>query len=237
MMMKPTLALPLLALVFLALGCSSEVSDNDPAVATEETKKETAAESSPSSAPSVEPVDSTKTPEGDDEGWITLFDGVSLDGWKANEHPESWSVEDGMIVGHGVRSHLFYMDREFTDVEFKAEIWLRKGSNSGMYFRTEFGPAWPKGYEAQVNNSHGDPVRTGSLYNMVKITEQLIDDETWWEQTVICKGNHIVIKVNDEVVVDFVDENNTYKKGYLALQQHDPGSEVHYRNLMARPLN
>ncbi len=225
-MMKPTLAFLVITLAFLTPGCSPEVADTtgDNSAAAEDVSNEDVANSADSE-------------DGVDEGWITLFDGESLDGWKVNENPENWTVEDGMIVGRGERSHLFYIDREFTDVEFKAEIWLRKGSNSGMYFRTEFGPAWPKGYEAQVNNSHGDPVRTGSLYNMVKVTEQLIDDATWWEQTVICKGNHIVIKVNGEVVVDFVDENNTYQKGHLALQQHDPGSEVHYRNLMARPLD
>lgn len=214
-MLRSTFALLLTAAPPLLAGCSHETADSA-------ANESTAAE---------------ETPQDSDEGWITLFDGETLDGWEANENPEDWTVEDGMIVGRGPRSHLFYTEQEFTDVEFTAEIWLRAGSNSGMYFRTEMGPGWPNGYEAQVNNSHGDPVRTGSLYNLVKVTEQLVPDETWWTQTVICEGNHIIIKVNDEVVVDFVDENNTHAKGMLALQQHDPGSEVHYRNLRARPLN
>lgn len=214
-MLRLTFALLFTAAPLLLAGCSQETTDS-------------AANESTAAA---------DTPQASDDGWITLFDGETLDGWEANENPEDWTVEDGMIVGRGPRSHLFYTEREFTDVEFTAEIWLRAGSNSGMYFRTEMGPGWPNGYEAQVNNSHGDPVRTGSLYNLVKVTEQLIPDETWWTQTVICKGNHIIIKVNDEVVVDFIDENNTHAKGYLALQQHDPGSEVHYRNLRARPLD
>jgi hypothetical protein len=105
-----------------------------------------------------------------------------------------------------------------------------------MYFRAEFGPGWPKGYEAQVNSTHTDWKRTGSLYNFVNIKEQLVPPDTWFTQHIIARGNHIVIKVNDKVVVDFVDEKNTYQKGYLALQQHDPGSVVHYRNLRMRHL-
>lgn len=172
----------------------------------------------------------------DDEGWISIFDGETLEGWEASEKPENWKVEDGAIVGRGPRSHLFYKAREFDNLEFQAEVQLNKGGNSGMYFRTKFGPGWPAGYEAQVNNSGGDPVRTGSLYNLVKVFEKLVADDTWWTQTIVADGNHIVIKVNDQVTVDYVDEKNTHTKGYVALQQHDPGSVVHYRKLRVRPL-
>ncbi len=170
------------------------------------------------------------------DGWIVMFDGKTLDGWKANENPESWTVEDGCIVGRGQRSHLFYMKEICEDCEFVAEVMINDGGNSGMYFRAEFGPGWPKGYEAQVNSTHKDWRRTGSLYGFVDIKEQLVPPNTWFTQHIIAKGNHIVIKVNDKVVVDYVDEKNTYRKGYLALQQHDPGSVVRYRNLRMRHL-
>jgi hypothetical protein len=64
----------------------------------------------------------------------------------------------------------------------------------------------------------------------------LVPPDTWFTQEVIAQGNRIIIKVNDKVVTDFVDEKNTYTKGYLALQQHNKGSVVQYRNLMFRPL-
>ena len=170
-------------------------------------------------------------------GWTSMFDGKTLDGWKATERPENWKVEDGAIVGGGERSHLFWMGKECTDCEFKAEVKINKGGNSGMYFRAAFGGAgWPKGYEAQVNNSHTDWRRTGSLYGISDTKEQLIPDDTWWTQHIIVKGNRIVIKVNDKVVVDHVDQENRFQKGYLALQQHDPGSVVHYRNLQMREI-
>src|SRR3954468_939562 len=101
-------------------------------------------------------------------GWITMFDGKTLNGWKANENPESWTVRDGTITGDGEKSHLFWMVRQCKNCEFKADVKISDGGNSGMYFRTAWGPGFPKGYEVQVNSTHKDPVRTGSLYNFVK---------------------------------------------------------------------
>jgi Domain of Unknown Function (DUF1080) len=168
--------------------------------------------------------------------WRPIFDGSTLDGWKANEHPESWTVKDGVIRGDGPASHLFYMNEICVNCEFKAEVRANHGANSGMYFRTAFGPGFPKGYEAQVDNTHSDPVRTGSLYGFVKILDQLVPDDTWWTQHIIVEGNHIQIFVNDKKTVDFIDEKNTYTSGYLALQQHNQGGVVEFRNLMIRAL-
>src|ERR1700675_949912 len=83
--------------------------------------------------------------------WRMIFDGSSLDGWKANEHPESWTVKDGAIRGDGPASHLFYMNEVCVNCEFKAEVRINHGGNSGMYFRTAFGPGFPRGYKAQGN--------------------------------------------------------------------------------------
>jgi len=180
------------------------------------------------------PAQSAPTPGRD--GWISMFDGKTLDGWKANEHPDSWKVVDGAIVGDGPASHLFWMVRECEDCEFRAEVKLNHSGNSGMYFRTAMGPGFPKGYEAQVENTSPDPQKTGSLYNICKVTEQLIPDDTWWTQDITVQGNHVIIKINDKVVTDCTDPQNRYTKGYLALQQHNAGSVVQFRHLMMRPL-
>ncbi len=174
--------------------------------------------------------------EAQENGWISMFDGKTLNGWKANENPQSWSVKDGAIVGDGPESHLFWMTRQCKDCEFKAEVKISDGGNSGMYFRTAFGPGFPKGYEAQVNSTHKDPVRTGSLYGFVKIYDQLVPPDTWYSQHIIARGNHIIIEVNGKKVVDFVDEKNTFQQGYLALQQHNKGSIVMFRDLYMKPL-
>jgi hypothetical protein len=175
-------------------------------------------------------------PQPGKDGWVSMFDGKTLDGWKANQNAQSWSVKDGAIVGDGPASHLFWMVQECENCEFRAEVKLNHSGNSGMYVRAAFGPGFPKGYEAQVENTSPDPQKTGSLYGFSKVTEQLIPDDTWWTQEVHAEGNHIVIKVNGKVVTDYVESTNKYTKGYLALQQHNLGSVVEYRNLMMRPL-
>ena len=177
-----------------------------------------------------------KAPKPGKDGWISMFDGKTLEGWKANERPESWKVVDGAIVGDGPASHLFWMVRECEDCEFRAEVKLNHSGNSGMYFRTAMGPGFPKGYEAQVENTSPDPQKTGSLYNICKVTDQLIQDDTWWTQDITVRGNHVTIKINDKVITDCDDPQSRYTKGYLALQQHNAGSIVQYRNLMMRPL-
>lgn len=168
--------------------------------------------------------------------WHPIFDGSTLNGWKANENPGSWTVKDGAIRGDGPASHLFYMTEPCVNCEFKADVRINHGGNSGMYVRAAFGPGFPKGYEAQIDNTHSDPVRTGSLYGFVKVFEQLIPDDTWWTQHVIIEGNHIEIWVNDKKTVDFIDEKNTYTSGLLALQQHNQGGVVEFRNILMREL-
>ncbi|GIU73468.1 MAG: glycosyl hydrolase [Bryobacteraceae bacterium] len=172
--------------------------------------------------------------------WVPMFNGKNLDGWKANENPEAWQVviEDGQpaIKTTGYRSHLFWMVEQCEDCEFKADFKVMDGSNSGMYFRAAFEPGWPKGYEAQVNATHKDPVKTGSLYNFHKNFVSPTRPGEWGTQHIIVRGNHIVIKVNDQVITDYVDEKNTYTKGWLALQGHDPQSTTYYRNLYYRRL-
>src|SRR5205807_1817797 len=51
------------------------------------------------------------------DGWISMFDGKTLNGWKANQNPESWTVRDGAITGDGEASHLFWMVQECADCE------------------------------------------------------------------------------------------------------------------------
>ncbi len=70
-----------------------------------------------------------------DTSWISLFNGESLDGWKASEYPASFAVEEGTIVAHGERAHLFYVaTTDFTNFHFKADVRTASRANSGIYF-------------------------------------------------------------------------------------------------------
>jgi hypothetical protein len=185
-------------------------------------------------------------------GWQSLFDGKSLANWKVGDNATSFRVEDGMIVANGDVAHLFYdgniNNHVFKNFEFKAEVMTTPGSNSGIYFHTDFQQGgWPaKGYEAQVNNSHTDWRRTGSLYGIQDVKEVLVKDNEWYTEHIIVKGNKIIININDKMVVDYTEPANVERSagealrklssGTFALQAHDPKSKVFYKNLMVKVL-
>jgi hypothetical protein len=180
----------------------------------------------------------------DGEGWVTIFDGKSMDGWKINEKPESWKLEDGALVANGVRSHIFYMadPKPFVNFEFKAEVKTKPGSNGGIFFHTAFQEeGWPKqGYESQVNITQRDPQKTGGLYNTAKVLEAPAKDDEWWTQHIIVEGKHVTVKINDKTVVDYTQPDDKQQpalsSGTFALQAHDPGSTVYYRNIRVKRL-
>jgi len=187
-----------------------------------------------------------------DEGWIPLFDGKSLEGWKASEHPDTFSVQEGVIVVNGPRSHLYYVgpveNHDFKNFEFRADVMTRPKANSGIYFHTKYQEeGWPAvGYEVQVNNSHSDPRRTGSLYAIQDVHETYVGDDEWFTLCIRVEGKRIMTKINDRTVVDYVEPENPERPadmkqrvlshGTFALQGHDPESVVYYKNIMVRPL-
>jgi len=185
-------------------------------------------------------------------GWISLFDGKSLDGWKVGENAATFSVENGTIVAHGNTAHLFYegpaKDHNFKNFELRADVMTEPGSNSGIYFHTQYQEGgWPsKGYEVQVNNSHTDWRRTGSLYAVEDVKEVYVKDNEWFTESFSVQGKRVIIKINDKVVVDYTEPDNVQRpadmagriisSGTFALQGHDPKSKVYFKNIMVKPL-
>ena len=175
----------------------------------------------------------------DDAKWVSLFDGTTLSGWTtADGTTANWKVEDGAIHGSGPASHLFSPKGDYKNFRYKADFKIADHANSGMYFRTKKEKGFPTGYEAQVNSTHTDPVRTGSLYGIAPVRKMLVPPDTWFTQEVEAVGNHITIKVNGETVVDtdVTDPKKTYKEGYFAFQQHDPKSQVWIKNVEVMEL-
>jgi len=180
----------------------------------------------------------------DSEGFTQLFNGKDLTGWKT--HPDDkavWKVEDGMIVGSGPAGHLFTERDDYTDFVYRLHVKISDKGNSGQYFRTKFKKAFPvsgvDGYEAQINSTGGDKVKTGSLYSLGPIvTDILVPPDTWFVQEVTAKGKHITIKVNDKVTVDRDIDNpkQLFLKGHFAIQQHDPGSKVWIKKVEVKEL-
>ena len=185
--------------------------------------------------------------ETDKNGFVSLFDGKSLEGWKASENPDSFSVKDGVIVVHGPRAHLFYMgkveDHDFKNFHFKADVKTTPGANSGLYFHTRFQETgWPSiGYEVQVNQTHGDPKKSSGLYGVKDVFEAPAKDNEWYTQEIIVKGKRIITEVNGKTLVDYTEPDNVegdrkLSSGTFAIQAHDPKSVVFIKNIKVKPL-
>lgn len=211
----------------------------------------------------------------DNADWMTIFDGKTLNGWKVGENPESFKVEDGSIVVNGKTAHLFYDvgDKPLVNFEFKAEVMTFPHSNSGVYIHTQYQEkSWPRfGYECQVNQTHGDPIKTGSLYNVVdvwkvdvpegqtyqpsvkiepnriwlNVPDAPAKDNEWFTYHITVNGKRIITEVNGKTIVDYTEPEGkkagdyftrVLDKGTVALQAHDPGSKVLYRNIQIKRL-
>jgi hypothetical protein len=198
---------------------------------------------------SLSPVagDDKKTDESKD-GWVQLFNGKDLTGWKV--YPKGtgkWKVEDGCIVGSGRASHLFSERGDYKDFHFRVEAMINDKGNSGQYFHTKFEGGFPTGWEAQINATHRDRIKTGSLYpdsrqkDLADIKELHVlkaphKPNEWFTQEVICKGPKITILVNGKKTVEWTDPKHRFKTGHFALQQHDPGSVVKFRKIEVKEL-
>lgn len=184
--------------------------------------------------------------------WISLFNGKNFDGWKVGNNAGTFSIENGTIAVNGPVAHLFYdggvQQHEFKNFEFKADVMTTPGSNSGIYFHSEYQESgWPKkGYEAQVNNSHSDWRRTGSLWGIQDVKENFANDNEWFTEYIKVEGKRIIIKVNEKTVVDYTEPDDVKREkgnegrilagGTFALQGHDPKSKVYFKNIMVKAL-
>ena len=216
-------------------------------------------------------------PAADADGWVQLFNGKDLSGWKIHPMPNPaiqditekkdadgkiigfegtvkkekvalWRVEDGTIIGGGPASHLFSDRGDYVNFHFRVEAKVNDKGNSGQYFRTAFGPGFPKGYEAQLNATHGDPVKTGSIYpdsrvGLDKFRDKITVLDTaphkadeFFTQEVIAIGAKITILVNGKKTIEWEDPDHRFKKGHFALQAHDPGSIMTFRKIEVKEL-
>ena len=165
------------------------------------------------------------------DGYVSIFNGKDLTGWKSNEEtPGCFSVEEGALKVSGGRAHLFYIGGDgkasFADFELKLKVKTLPKANGGVYFHTEFEQSgWPsKGYECQVNASHKDPKKTGSLYGVVNVLvlapgqkappgslEDLVveqaphTDGEWFDYHISVKGKTITLKVNGKTTVEWTE--------------------------------
>lgn len=184
--------------------------------------------------------------------WIELFNGKNFDGWKISENPDSFTIEDGVIKIAGPIAHAYYMgevgNHDFKNFEVIAELKTMPGANSGIFIHTQYQETgWPNiGYEIQVNQSHGDWRKTGSVYSFKDVREVYVADDEWYTEHIIVQGDKVTVKINGEVVNEY-DQSKDEKRagnlgdkkldhGTIALQAHDPKSIIYFKSVKVKLL-
>jgi hypothetical protein len=184
-----------------------------------------------------------------EDGFTPIFDGKTFTGWQmSTENTNTWKIDDGAFLASGPVAHLFYTGdpKPFKNFELKVDVMTVTNSNGGIYFHTAYQEkGFPRaGIECQVNVSHGDWIKTGSLYGLVNIGLTPAKDNQWWTQHIIVRGRKVTVKIDGKTVIEYneppVDATARGKKlteGTFALQAHDPKSVIRYKNIRVKRLD
>lgn len=189
------------------------------------------------------------------DGFVALFDGKTLDGWK---NPYTWGeskVVDGEIHLTGDKKFFVITEKTYSDFVFEGEVLLPPGkANSGFIFRGQVEPNKVFGYQCEVD---GDAKRawSGGLYDEGRrmwfispikgdaaseaAFKQRAGDtfkrDDWNSYRITCKGKSIKIEVNGVVTTDIEDDKDA--TGVIAIQHHgEKGQTYKFRNLRIKEL-
>lgn len=195
----------------------------------------------PASALTPNQVTKQGVPESD--GWVQLFNGKDLTGWKPHPlAPGDWCVEDGAIVGRGGISLLLSESGDYANFHLRAEVKINATGDSGICFRLPHQgrpdnlPAQSEitgGYEAQIAVRSNYPVHTGSVMISVdparaplvhKAPLMLHRPDQWFVLEVIAEGDRIQTSVNGKPAADYRDDQQRFSRGRLAL--HTWGANI-----------
>jgi hypothetical protein len=194
------------------------------------------------------------------EGWISVFDGRTLEGWGVTGNPECWGVEDGCIVWKARGGRYLYTLERYDDFVLSVDFKTEANANSGVFFRwTDLNDPVQTGIEMQILDTYGrEPTRKndcGAIYDVMAPTRNTCKPAGEWNTAVIiCDGSLIKVELNNEQIIDMdlslwtepgknpdgTDNkfNQAYKnmihKGHIGLQDH--GGKVWFRNIKLKPL-
>ncbi|MEM9282397.1 MAG: DUF1080 domain-containing protein [Verrucomicrobiota bacterium] len=195
-----------------------------------------------------------------EDGWIDLFDGKSLSGWKPSADEAAYTVTEGELrlqaTDGKISSHLFYVGDDdeldlFKDFELEVVARAEGNSNSGIFFHSDMETRnrnghLSNGYEVQLNSTEKEKRKTGSLYDVVDVSESLVDDTEGVTVRIRVEGKRIQVWVNDIQTVDYTEPGNVAEQrqgrvlrdsgGAIALQAHDEDSIFFFKSVRIKPL-
>ena len=174
-------------------------------------------------------------------GWISLFDGQTLFGWRSNNPQEqggpNWRVEEGVIVADEGESGLLLTRVSLADYELICEYRLEPQGNSGIFLRSPFHPKNPAVdcYELNMCDSHPKGFTTGSIVGRQKVAEEVAEEGQWREFRLRVEENQIVSQLDGRIVIDFVDQSDDRRRtGFIGLQKNV--GKIEFRKVSLRPV-
>lgn len=168
-------------------------------------------------------------------GWIRLFDGQSLMGWR-NAGNADWRVEQGEIRASNGESGLLVTEVRFADYELELEYYGGETTNSGVFLRTPDQPTDPKLDCYELNIAPPDnPFPTGSLVGRAKVSEQIDAPESdqWHTLHALIDQAHVQVWLDGQQCIDYQDDTGLIA-GKIGLQFRE--GPIRFRNIRVRPI-
>ena len=173
------------------------------------------------------------------DGWIALFDGLTLFGWRP-QGDQNWRVEDGtIVVDAGSKPALLCTAVRFRDYELHVEFRADAATNSGVFLRTPKSPTNPAADCYELNIAPPDnPFPTGSLVGRQKVelpnAAELADGVAWRRFDITVQGDQVQVSLDGQRILEHT-ATPAPKVGYIGLQ-HNQG-KVAFRNVWLKPLS
>src|SRR5688572_26452962 len=117
-------------------------------------------------------ADNELSPQEKADGWKLLFDGRTLDGWKAAGKPEGWAVEEGAILCTVMGGSYLYTPEQYGDFTLSIDFKIAPRTNSGVFFRwSDLKNPVHTGIEMAIDDSSSRASLgkhdTGAIYDLV----------------------------------------------------------------------
>jgi len=169
------------------------------------------------------------------EGWISLFDGQSLFGWKGHSKAV-WSIKEGAVGVSSGEKGLLCTTVPFDNYVLKVDFRAAKGTNSGVFLRTApvvgMDDIKTKCYELNIAPPD-NPFPTGSFVGRQKAKEVPERADEWQTFEVTLEGGKATVKLNGEEVLTY-DDPAPIGRGFIGLQLNT--GAVEFKNIKLKPL-
>ncbi len=175
----------------------------------------------------------TLTPGELADGWILLFDGETLFGWRTATDAD-WHVADGTIRATKGTPGLLHTSSQWGNFELKVDFRIEPEGNSGVFVRTPPDPPPTPGryYELNIADAAGEEWPTGSLVHHQK-ADARGDGAEWRTMHVTADGGRFSVKIDGADVLEY-DDPKPLGRGYIGLQFRR--GTVEFRNVKLKPL-